>query len=91
MYARRKIQQGRQQETTNDGWIDLPRIDLNKQPVQSNMTEKNNKIEKEAVDIIIAPAENIKYRHQFNDQVIFKVVPERMERIEKTGIAIWVR
>ena len=40
------------------------------------MPEENDIIEKKAVDIIIAPAENIKNRYQLYDQVILQVAPE---------------
>ena len=42
------------------------------------MPEKDNKIEEQAVDIIIAAAEDIKDGNQFDNNVSFQVVPIRI-------------
>ena len=42
------------------------------------MAEENDEIKKQAVDVIITPAENIKYRNQLNHDIVFEVVPERI-------------
>ena len=46
------------------------------------MAKENDEIKKQAVYVIIAPAENIKYRNQFNYDIVFEVVPERIVRTE---------
>ena len=46
------------------------------------MPKKYQKIKKQTIDIIIAPAKNIKKRNQFDHNVPFQVVPERIVRIE---------
>ena len=76
MYARAEIKRGRQQETTDDDEPAPVLVYFYEYPVQSNMTEENQKVEEEAVDIIIAARENIEYRNQLDDNIIFKVVPE---------------
>lgn len=51
------------------------------------MPEKDDEIKKQAVDIIIAPAEYIKDRYQFDNDISFQVVPVRIARTEHAGIA----
>ena len=61
-------------------------IYLNKEFVQGNVAEENNKVEEQAVDIIITPAENIEERNQFDEDIPFQVIPERIERTEQSAI-----
>lgn len=42
------------------------------------MPKENDEIKKQAIDIIIAPAENIKDRNQFNHNIPFQIVPVRI-------------
>ena len=42
------------------------------------MPEKNDEIKEQAVNIIIAPAKNIEDGNQFNHDIVFEVVPERI-------------
>ena len=42
------------------------------------MSKKNDEIKKQAVDIVIATAEDIEYRNQFYNNIVFQVVPERI-------------
>ena len=42
------------------------------------MAEENDEIKKQAVYVIIAPAKNIKQGNQFNHDIVFEVVPERI-------------
>ena len=42
------------------------------------MPKENDEIKKQAVDVIIAPAENIKQGNQLNHDIVFEVVPERI-------------
>ena len=73
-----KIHGWRQQKAANDDKQLPVRKNFNKQTIQNNMPEKNDEIKKQAVDIIIAPAENIKKGNQFNHDIVFEVVPERI-------------
>ena len=54
------------------------------------MAKKNDEIEKKAVDIIIAAAEDIKDGYQFDNDISFQVVPIRIAWTEHTGIAALV-
>lgn len=54
------------------------------------MPKENDEIKKQAVDIIIAPAENIEYRNQFDNNIPFQVVPVRIARTEHTTITTLV-
>ena len=42
------------------------------------MAKENQEVKEQTVDIIIAPAENIKNRNQFNDDIPREVFPERI-------------
>ena len=42
------------------------------------MAKKDDEIKKQAIDIIIAPAENIEYRNQFYNNIVFQIIPERI-------------
>ena len=50
------------------------------------MPNENDEIEEQAVNIIIALAEDIKYRNQFDDDISFQVVPVGIARTENTCI-----
>ena len=54
------------------------------------MAKENQKIKKQTVDIIIAPAENIKNRNQFDDNISFQVIPERIKWTEYAWITTWI-
>lgn len=54
------------------------------------MPKEDQKVEEQTIDIIIAPAENIENRNEFDDDIPFKVVPKRIHGTEKTGITIRV-
>ena len=54
------------------------------------MAEEDNKIKKQAVDIIIATTEYIKHRNQFDHDISFQVVPVRIARTEHTTITFLV-
>ena len=82
MNARWKVNGWRQEKAPDDDPDLSPGKYLYKQPVQNNMAEKNNEIEEQTVDIIIAAAENIKDRNQFDDNISLKVVPVRIKRTE---------
>ena len=56
------------------------------------MSKENKKIEKKAVDIIIAARENIEYRNQFYDNISPEIIPKWLEGIKQTCVAtriIW--
>ena len=42
------------------------------------MPNENDEIEEQAVNIIIAPAEDIKDRNELDNYISFQVVPERI-------------
>lgn len=90
MNARRKIDERWQKKTTNDHKCWAAGINFCKYPVQGNMTKEDQEVKEQAVDIIIAPAENIENRNEFDDDISFKVVPKRIYGTEKTGITIRV-
>lgn len=54
------------------------------------MPEKNNEIEEQTIDIIIATAENIKDRNKFYNDITSQIVPVRIKWIENAGVAILV-
>jgi hypothetical protein len=54
------------------------------------MSEENKEIKEQAIYIVIAPAEDIEYRYQFDNDVSTQVVPVRIIGIEQTGIPIGV-
>ena len=86
-----KINSWRQQEATDDDQYLPSGKDLYKKPVQNNMPEENDEIKKQAVDIIIAPAENIKHRNQFDHNISFQVVPVRIKRAEEISPSPGIR
>lgn len=75
MNARTEIKHGGKQEATDDDRYFITGIQPDEQTVQQNMPEENKEIKEQAVYIIIAPAEDIKYRYQFDDDVSPQVVP----------------
>ena len=50
------------------------------------MSEEDDEIKKQTVDIIIATAENIKDRNQFDDDITGQVIPVRIGGTKHTGI-----
>lgn len=90
VYTRRKIKQGRKQETTDDRLPFLTRIKLYEEPVKKHMTEEDKKIEEKTIDIIIAPAQDVEQREQLDDHIPPQVVPIRIMRTEHTAIASFV-
>ena len=84
MNTGRKVKRGRQQKATNNYQEIPPWKNLYKKPVQNNMPKKNDVIKKQAVDIIIATAENIKDRNKLDNDISFQVVPVRIAGTENT-------
>lgn len=54
------------------------------------MSEKNDEIVKQTVDIVISSTEYIKNRDHFDHNITFQVVPVRIARTEHTSISILV-
>ncbi len=54
------------------------------------MPKEDQEIKEQAVDIVIAAAENIKDRNQLNDDIAPQVIPVRIERTEYACIAVVV-
>ena len=82
MYTRTEVERGGQQETTDDDEPAPVFIYFYENPVQRYMSEENKEVKKEAVYIITAVGENIEYRNQFYYDIIFKIIPKRIERIK---------
>ncbi len=49
------------------------------------MSKETEEIEKKTVDIIVSPAENIGYSKRLDEDIVFKVVPERGGGVEKAA------
>ena len=54
------------------------------------MPKKPNEIKKQAVGIIVAPAEKITNGKKFDDDIITQVIPKRLKRIEQSAVVIAV-
>jgi hypothetical protein len=50
------------------------------------VTEESEKVEKEAIDIVVPTAENVGDPKRLNEDVGFKIVPEGSSGVEKAAL-----
>lgn len=52
------------------------------------MPKENQEIKKQTIDVVIAPAKNIKYRNEFNNEISSQIIPVGIVRAEHTAKAV---